>query len=146
MTTRPHDHPLPPFDPPALAATWQSLPVCWKVLDAPTAAHELRALGDWVRWLATRYTLAPRTIPACWHRHGTLVEELSALRTGWLAAFAPDAPGGAALDWHDMFANTRHRLHDSVSRNGCAHDHRDDDTAAWLTTTDPELGTACEAE
>jgi hypothetical protein len=136
-----------PFDPPALPDTWQLVPVCWATLDRATAAHQWAALADWVRWLATRYALATRTIPPCWYRHGGIVEEVSALRTGWLAAYAPDAQLSAALDWHHMFDGTRSRLHETTRGNGCTKDdHRDDDTARWLTIPDPGFAAACEAD
>jgi hypothetical protein len=136
-----------PFDPPGLADTWQLVPVCWKTLDAATAGHQWVALGDWVRWLATRYALATRTIPPCWYRHGGMVEELSALRTGWLAAFAPDGRLSAGLDWHHMFDATRSRLNETASRTGCnLGPHRGDHVASWLTIPDPGFAAACEAD
>ena len=136
-----------PFDPPALPDAWQLVPVRWATLDRATAAREWAALADWVRWLATRYALATRTIPPCWYRHGGIVEELSALRTGWLAAYAPDAHLSAALDWHHTFDGTRNRLHETTRGNGCTKDdHRDDDMASWLTIPDPGFAAACDAE
>ena len=147
MTATPQDDQFPPFDLPAWAGAWQPMPVCWKILDRATAAREWPAMAEWVRWLATRYALAPRTIPPCWYRHGALVEELSALRTGWLAAFAPHAPGSAPLDWHTMFAATRSRLDETVSRGGCTKgEHRDDQTATWLAIPDPGFAAAAEAD
>jgi hypothetical protein len=147
MTATPEDDSFPPFDLAALAGAWQPVPVCWKILDHDAAAREWAAMAEWVRWLATRYTLAPRTIPPCWYRHGALIEELSALRTGWLAAFAPDAPGSAPLDWHTMFAATRNRLDETVSRGGCTKDdHRDDQIATWLTTPDSSFTDAIEED
>jgi hypothetical protein len=134
---------MPDDDQPGLAFTGtlsRPVPVCWKLLDHITAGREWRALAEWVRWLAIRYNLAPKTIPACWYRHGALVEELSALRTGWLAAFTPDAPGGTLLDWHTMFWGTRDRLQQTVRLAACISEHRDDQPAPWLTA--PDLGFA----
>lgn len=122
-------------------AASRPLPVCWAVLDDESALEELSALAEWVRWLATRYTLAPRTIPPCWQHHGALVEELSALRTGWLTAFAPDATDETPLDWHIMFWAARNRLEETVSRIGCIKEnHRNDQPAAWLAVP-PETPT-----
>jgi hypothetical protein len=147
MTTTTEDDQLPPFVPPALADRWLQETVCWKVIDRENAAQQWPAMADWVRWLATRYVLSPRTIPPCWYHHGALVEELSALRTGWLAAFAPDATGSAPLDWHAAFAATRSRLDETVSRGGCTKDdHRGDHTASWLAIPDPDFAAACEAD
>ena len=146
MTAPPQDE-SSPSDPPALPDTWQLVPVCWATLDRATATREWAALGYWVRWLATRYAPATRTIPPCWYRHGGIVEELSALRTGWLAAYAPDARLSAALDWHHDFEGTRSRLHETTRGNDCTKDdHRDDDTASWLTIPDPGFAVACEAD
>ncbi|MGH3263977.1 MAG: hypothetical protein ACRDNS_18515 [Trebonia sp.] len=128
-----------PLDLGSLGGAWQPAPVCWKHLDRATARREWAALAEWARWLVGRYALTPRTVPPCWYRHGTLVEELSALRTGWLAAFAPDAPGSGSLDWHTMFAATRTRLDDAVNRVGCTKDdHRDDQIPRWLSADAPE--------
>jgi hypothetical protein len=49
---------------------------------------EHEALADWIAWLMDRYSLDHRTVPCCWDQHGALVEELSALRTAWLASYA----------------------------------------------------------
>jgi hypothetical protein len=62
-----------------------SLPVCWAALTDTETEEEHEALADWIAWLNDRYTLDHRTIPPCWHQHGALIEELSALRTAWLA-------------------------------------------------------------
>jgi hypothetical protein len=143
LTVVPEDDPLRRLTP-TLADTWQLAPVCWKTLDREAAARELVALAGWVRWLATRYVLSPRTIPPCWSNHGRMVEELSALRTGWLAAFAPDARLDAPLHWHHDFDATRSRLNETVSWSGCTKDeHRGDDTARWLTI--PDTGFAPQA-
>lgn len=132
-----------PFDLPDPTGAWQPTPVCWKILDRHAARREWPALAEWVRWLVTRYTLTPRTLPPCWYRHGGLVEELSALRSGWLAAFAPDAPGSAPLDWHTMFASTRARLEESVSRNGCTKDaHTGEKIPGWVTAEDEAFAAA----
>ena len=130
------DHaPFSQSDSPRPRGASRPLPICWAILDDATAARELSALAVWVRWLATRYILAPRTIPPCWHHHASLVEELSALRTAWLAAFAPDVPSVTPLDWHIMFWPARNRLEETVTYAGCTkQDHHDDRPAAWLTT------------
>jgi hypothetical protein len=75
------------------------------------------------------------------------VEELSALRSGWLAAYASDARLSAALDWHHDFDGTRDRLHETTRWNGCTNDdHRDEDIARWLTIPDPGFAAKCDAD
>lgn len=103
------------------------VPVCWPVLTASESQEQLDALTDWTRWLADRYALDHRTVPPCWSRHGALLEELSALRTAWLTAYAVTSAGDAPLDWHAHFAAARQRLADWVSRTGCrSGEHRQD--------------------
>jgi hypothetical protein len=96
-----------------------SLPVCWATLTATETHEEHEALADWVAWLVDRYALDHRTVPPCWDKHGALVEELSALRTAWLAAYAITGRPEAPLEWHAHFALARHRLADVVTRTGC---------------------------
>jgi hypothetical protein len=127
-----------PFDLEGIAEQWSVAPVCWKILTETSATREWAALDEWVRWLVARYALSPRTVPPCWDRHGALIEELSALRTGWLSAYCPDAPGNAPLDWHAMLAATRGRTEDAIDRVGCTKDdHREDRTPGWLSEKDP---------
>jgi hypothetical protein len=99
--------------------------LCWAILTPGQTADELAKLTTWVDWLRDRYQLDHRTIPGCWARHGDLVEELSALRTAWQAAYngagRPDAP----LTWHTQLDATRTRCSQSVAGTGCRHDeHR----------------------
>jgi len=96
-----------------------SLPVCWATLTDQEMQEEHQALADWIAWLVDRYTLDHRTVPPCWDQHGALVEELSALRTAWLASYALTGRPEAPLEWHAAFAMARQRLADSVARTGC---------------------------
>jgi hypothetical protein len=90
------DHDTPPNTHRIHVDVFPSLPVCWVTLSEPEIEEEHEALADWIAWLIDRYTLDHRTIPPCWDQHGPLIEELSALRTAWLAAYAvtgrPEAP------------------------------------------------------
>lgn len=57
-------------------------------------------LVDWVGQLAERYELAV-VLPACWPRHGAIVEALAALYVGWQSL---GAQGGLTrAQWHDYF-------------------------------------------
>jgi hypothetical protein len=120
-------------------SAWAVRPVCWKTLDGASTERELRVLDEWIRWLVRRYALTPAAdmVLPCWYRHGTIVEELSALHTGWLAAFAPDAPGSAPLDWHAMFAGTQTRLRETRGRSGCmGKEHREEHMYGWAAADD----------
>lgn len=94
-------------------------PIRWDSLSADAEQRELTELGMWVDRLVVRYELDSRTVPPCWREHGTLIEELSALRTGWLSSFALTAAGNAPLAWHAAFHACRLRLTDYNSRTGC---------------------------
>ncbi|MCA0328458.1 MAG: hypothetical protein LCI03_00980 [Actinobacteria bacterium] len=109
---------LDPFSP---------IPICLPTLSPEETTAHLEDLADWVAWVTRRYALDHRTIPPCWAEHGALQEELSALRTGWITAYSPDALGDAPLRWHGEFDAARHRLATWVARTGCrASEHRDD--------------------
>lgn len=102
-----------------LQEAFPPVPLCWPALNDQEKAEQLEALSDWTLWLAHCYALDHRTVPPCWAQHSALLEELSALRTAWLTAFAATSPGDAPLDWHTNFAASRQRLADWVSRTGC---------------------------
>jgi hypothetical protein len=104
---------------------FEPLPVCWPSLTDSEEEEAFDALDDWVAWLVDRYSLDHRTIPPCWAEHGALLEELSALRTGWLTAYSDTSPADRPLDWHSQFAAARPRLTEWVARTGCrATEHR----------------------
>jgi len=119
MTAVPTSGDPPPADTRSLVDPFPPMAICWPNLTPAEAAEHFDALDDWVAWLADRYQLDHRVIPPCWADHGALVEELSALRTGWLTAFCLTATGDAPLTWHAEFANTRQRLADWAARSGC---------------------------
>ena len=144
-----HNHDRHDDDPfgPADEATWEPQPVCWARLDRDTALAAWHTLDAWVRWCVHRYGLDHRTVPPCWYLHGALVEELSALRTGWQAAHAPTAPGSAPLEWHNLFAAARQRLQDWVARTGCRPDeHRGQQRVAWVEEPDADFLTHITAD
>jgi hypothetical protein len=75
----------------------------WRCMTAPEAQVALSALMEWVHWLRHRYPVA-HTLPACWHRHPELIEELSALQWAWRAAFHGDeARPSAPADFHGHY-------------------------------------------
>lgn len=125
---------------PADDISWEPQPVCWPRLDHDAALAAWHGLDSWIRWCVRRYGLDHRIIPPCWYQHGALVEELSALRTGWQAAHSPTAPGNAPLEWHALFAMTRQRLQEWVARSGCRPDeHRDQHRTPWVDEPDAQF-------
>ncbi|MBO3736624.1 hypothetical protein [Actinoplanes flavus] len=101
-------------------------PVRWSDLDRDAAAQVWAWLIDWVGWLVDRYEIAEE-IPACWYRHGPLIEELTALAAGWHAAYDDHARSDEPLIWQERFARSRARLRDwdefTRCRNGEHADH-----------------------
>ena len=94
-------------------------PVNWATLDADQAAEQWGLLIDFTDWLRARYQLH-ESLPACWHAHGALVEELSALRSAWVSAYLdPQATPADPAGWHDLLDRVRYRLR-QWDRNGCA--------------------------
>lgn len=94
-------------------------PICWAVLTPDQTAVELAKLALWVDWLRDRYHLDHRTIPDCWPQHSDLIEELSALRTAWQAAYSGGGRSDAPLSWQAQFDATRHRCKQRVADIGC---------------------------
>lgn len=95
------------------------LPVCWATMDELQTEDALDELQEWVAWAVDRYALDRRVVPECWDSHGALIEELSALRTSWIAAFCITGRPEAPLEWHNQFEAARNRLADWASRTGC---------------------------
>lgn len=93
---------------------------------APTAAPATGPASDdelveWVCQLVDRYGVG-HVIPRCWAEHPRLVDELDALRLGWLGAVAPGRPGLDALVWHD---HLRRFLADAAGYNRqCRIEHK----------------------
>ena len=96
--------------------------------DAAVAGQEL---VTWVQWLVTRYEL--NNIPECWTKHGALVEELDALRIGWLDTIGKGQRGLAATQWHDYFSRALERFDRRWRALNCEDAHRDTTLPGWVT-------------
>ena len=97
----------------------------WRDLDAELAAGAWSELRDFVDWMLVRYEIPEREIPGCWWRHGSVVEELSALRAAWDASFDTDTDGGhGPIGWHERFTLCRQRIRDHY-HGECATAHQD---------------------
>lgn len=98
----------------------------WHTLTGLEAAQAWTTLCTWVDWLTDRYALDD-TIPACWYRHGALVDELDALRAAWTSAYLnPQAAPGDAANWLELLGRTVIRIRE-WDRYGCAAGTHHDD-------------------
>ena len=94
-------------------------PVNWRDLTVDDAAEQWANLVTWINWLRDRYSLHER-VPACWYAHGAVTEELSALRSFWVAAYHDkDARPGDGVAFHDALDRVLNRIH-RWDRSGCA--------------------------
>jgi hypothetical protein len=96
-------------------------------------------LVEWVQWLVARYELD--NVPDCWTQHGALVEELDALRIGWLDTIGKGQGGLAAMQWHDYFGRTLERFDRRWRARNCEDTHRDTILPAWVTKDPGTLDT-----
>jgi hypothetical protein len=108
--------------------------------DGKLAGEDLVA---WVQWLVARYELD--NIPDCWTCHGALVEELDALRIGWLDTIGKGQGGLAGMQWHDYFGRTLERFDRRWRARNCEDTHRETILPAWVTN-DPRTPEAPELE
>lgn len=91
----------------------------WHQLTPTQAADAWTSLTNWVDWLTDRYQLE-NTIPACWYRHGALIEELDALHAAWQGAYHdPQARPTDPANWHELLARGLSRIHE-WDHYGCA--------------------------
>lgn len=106
-------------------------------VDQPTAGSDPGGTPDgedlvaWVQWLVTRYELD--NIPEWWAQHGALVEELDALRIGWLSSMGRGQGGIAAMQWHDYFGRTLVRIDRRWRSRNCEDTHRPTTLPTWAT-------------
>jgi len=69
-------------------------------------AAALRLLRAWVDEVLRGHhpELAQDSLQACWYRHEDVLDELTALRAAWHAAYrGKTAPATAAIEWHDRW-------------------------------------------
>ena len=146
-------------DPPALMAQLfagddyteaSAPPVHWPALAAEDIADQARSLYGWTARLQHRFPEMVR-LPACWYRHNSLVELLSALRDHERACYADTAAPTAAVTWMTAFRDIETRLRGWVAELRCGGDPRyhdpsvhavtsleattPDDLDAWITDT-----------
>ena len=84
--------------------------LAWRRFAVQEAAvgNEWNELARFVRWIVVRYDLD--LIPECWHLHGALVEELSALKSAHDASFDATDSGVGPIGWHERFHQAQQRI------------------------------------
>ena len=94
-------------------------PVDWR--STPPALREIlwSEFVEWVEWYLENYEITTQTVPQCWAEHPTLVEELSALWTAYLASYDIASSATLPLRWLEDAARQRDRLKTYVERLVC---------------------------
>ena len=61
----------------------------------------------------------------CWYQHADVLDELTALRAAWYAAYRdPEAPATAAIEWHDRWLpGAMRRCRAAIRARGCKARH-----------------------
>jgi hypothetical protein len=123
---------LDPASVPLTPATGSARVICWPRLSLDDEQAQVRNLDDWLAWFVSRYSLDHRTIPPCWHRHGALIEELSAIRSLWQTCFGRDASPADPTTFHEHLSLALARLRDWTARRDCKPGHhREDQPPVW---------------
>jgi hypothetical protein len=89
-------------------------------------AQALADLGIWVdEVLRTRHPEMYNKLGACWYQHADVLDELTALRAAWYAAYRdPAAPATAAVEWHDRWLpGVMRRCRAAIRARGCKARH-----------------------
>jgi hypothetical protein len=109
----------------------------WSTLEGEDARKAWAALREWVEWFTVRYRISESTVPACWWKHGQLVEELSALHIAHRAAFHSSDSGFGPIGWHERLSLTLPRLTRAYA-GGCARGHDILKPRSWASSTDEQ--------
>jgi hypothetical protein len=89
-------------------------------------AKALESLAIWVdEVLRARHPEMYNRLGACWYQHSDVLDELTALRAAWHAAYRdPAAPATAAMEWHDRWLpGAMRRCRASIRARGCRGRH-----------------------
>jgi hypothetical protein len=89
-------------------------------------AEALKNLGVWVdEVLRARHPEMYNKLGGCWYQHADVLDELTALRAAWYAAYRnPEAPATAAIEWHDRWLpGAMRRCRTAIRARGCKARH-----------------------
>jgi len=116
---------------PAPAPWWPDLPA------GPEREAAVQNLGLWVdEVLRARHPEAYNELGTCWFQHPDILDELTALRAAWFAAYRdPGASPMAPIEWHDHWLPaTMARCKAIIRARGCKARHQKqlDSTVSFL--------------
>jgi hypothetical protein len=111
-------------------------PLHWPSLTDAEASVAMDQLREWVEALVVRFAIEPRIVPPCWHRHGAMVEILSALRDHERADYADTASPTGAMEFVRALHDCQQLLGEQVAKTQCSlNGHRDDLMARWAAAS-----------
>jgi hypothetical protein len=101
-------------------------PVVWSQVPDDLRAALWEDFVDWTLWIADTYELTAEQLPrACWWRHGSAVEELTALWTAYQSAYhSSEDQNSATYLWQDALARCVERLN-RVWLGACTNGYHD---------------------
>ena len=111
--------------------------VDWRTLSDADAPDTWNRLRTWVEWFTVRYRISESVVPACWYKHGQLVEELSALHTAHTAAFDEGDGGFGPIGWHERLSLAIPRLTRAYV-GGCSRGHDPIRRRTWTDVVDEQ--------
>lgn len=111
--------------------------VDWRTLPDTDARAAWNSLREWVEWFTVRYQIPVSIVPACWYRHGRLVEELSALHAAHTSAFDPLDSGLGPIGWHERLDLALPRLRHAYY-GGCSNSHQSYSPRSWAKATEEQ--------
>ncbi len=111
-----------------LATAPAHAPAAWwpDLATGDSRAEALKNLGVWVdEVLRARHPEMYNKLGGCWYQHADVVDELTALRAAWYAAYRdPEAPATAAIEWHDRWLpGVMRRCRAAIRARGCKARH-----------------------
>lgn len=111
--------------------------VNWRTLNDADARVAWIELRSWIEWFTVRYEISESVVPACWFKHGDLVEELSALHIAHTVAFDASDAGFGPIGWHERLSIAIPRLRHAYA-GGCSRGHNKYKSRSWTNTVDEE--------
>lgn len=125
---RPTAPPPPPF-----GAGAQPKAIRWEALTGEQRRAAWLELNEFVTELVERHGMQQYIRP-CWWRHGSAVEELTALYSARLFAFTDNGDASMPSWWQDLLDRTQKRLKLTFSK--CRDGHAELEVRAWQSEDD----------